>query len=485
MRELSVIIPTYNGAARLRRCLESFGRQTLPAERFEVVVVLDGSTDETARMLADSDTPFALAVIEQRNQGAAAARNAGAAAARGRYCVFVDDDIVASPELLAEHLRVQRDRRGVAGLGAIPTVVAADAGWLPRRVAEDFNAHYARLASGARAPSWRVCYGGNLSVPRAAFRAVGGFACDMRRGHDVELGYRLAEYGLEFAYIAGAAGTQELSKRGRALYSDFEHYGVAAVEIFRRHPQTLPEVIPDFGAPGAGPVWLRRLLLATEIPPHVIGTVVGALADEERWSRAWYRLVHHYCYWRGVRRALADPGSWWQLTHGTPVLVYRALGAAGQPVERDRVPLAHFARQLAWLKRAGYRVLGLEQYRQFRREHRLPPRRSVVIVLGDGCADSCSLADPVLRRHGYSAAALLAGGDVSGEDATVVIPPSRSGVNNHRTPPQVLQPTEIHGTDSLVRFAWKVARASGSLPQPGARSSFLHLVRRRSLQVAR
>lgn len=329
MPDLSVIIPTYNGAKRLRRCLESLRGQTLPPDRFEVVVVLDGSTDETARMLAGSDAPFRLVVIEQRNQGAGAARNAGVAAAQGTCCVFVDDDIVAAPEFLAEHLQVQRERRGVVGLGSIPTVAAADAGWLPGCVARDFNEHYAKLTRGARAPSWRVCYSGNLCVPRAAFLAVGGFAPDMRRGEDVELGYRLARYGLEFAFIPGAAGTQELSKRRRQLYRDFERYGADAVEICRRHPEALREVIPDFAARGAGPVWLRRLLLATRVPPQLLGAV-GSLVDEERWRGALYRLLHHHCYWRGVRRALADRERWWQLTHATPVRGSGSLPRAGE-----------------------------------------------------------------------------------------------------------------------------------------------------------
>jgi GT2 family glycosyltransferase len=488
MPDLSVVIPTYNGAERLLRCLENFHRQTLPPDSFEVVVVVDGSTDDTARMLAGIDTPFRLVVIEQRNQGAAAARNAGVAVARGTYCAFVDDDIIAAPELLAEHLRVQREHGGVVGLGAIPTVVPDDAGWLPRCVAEDFNEHYAKLASGARTPSWRNCYGGNMSVPRAPFLAVGGFAPDMRRGHDVELGYRLSEYGLSFAYIPRAAGTQELSKRPHELFSDFERYGVAAAEICRRHPQALPQVIPDFCQQGAGPVWLRRLLLATGIPPRVLGAV-GSLAGRKRRIRTWYRLLHSYCYWRGVQRALPDPHSWWQLTHSTPILSYPGLGSEGEPTERGLVPIRRFARQMAWLKWAGYRVLSLEQYLQYRREHRLPPKRSVVVTLDDH-VDTRALSDPVLRRYGFPAAACLPGGEAGrGNNSEGGRDPGGSPesrrVNNHKSPLQALYRTEIHGADSLLQFAWKVSRASSGRPPREKRGSLIHAVRHRVLQMTR
>jgi glycosyltransferase involved in cell wall biosynthesis len=298
--------------------LDNFHRQTLPPDSFEVVVVVDGSTDDTVRMLARIETPFRLAVVEQRNQGAAAARNAGVAVAHGTYCAFVDDDIVAAPELLAEHLRVQCQHRGVVGLGAIPTVVPDDAGWLPRCVAEDFNEHYAKLASGARTPSWQDCYGGNLSVPRALFLAVGGFATEMWRGHDVELGFRLSELGLSFVHIPTAVGTQELSKRPRELLSDFEYYGVNAAEIYRRHPQTRRLVFRDFYQLGGGPVWLRRLLLASGISPQLLG-IIGSLSGSNRWHRAWFRLIRSHCYWRGVQRALLATLGCWLLTHDTPV----------------------------------------------------------------------------------------------------------------------------------------------------------------------
>jgi glycosyltransferase involved in cell wall biosynthesis len=488
MPDLSVVIPTHNGAERLRKCLESLIRQTLPPNSFETIVVVDGSTDHTARMLEDLNPPFRLVVIQQNNQGAGAARNTGVAAARGTYCVFLDDDIIADPELLAEHLRVQRAEEGVVGLGAIPTVVPSHTGWLVRCFVEYSNEHCVRLASGGRPTYWRDCYSGNMSVARAAFSSVGGFATDMPRGEDVELGYRLSEQGLSFVYIPGALGTEMQRKDPRQLVADFEENAVAATEIYRRHPRTLPDVIPDFSWQGAESVWLRRLLLATGIPPRVL-VAVGPLAGKENRIRAWYGFIHSYCYWRGVRRGLADPQSWWQLTHSTPILSYRALGIPGQPGERHLVPIRRFARQMAWLKGQGYRLLSLEQYLQYQREYRLPPKRSIVIAIDESHGSTDSLADPVLRRYGYPAAAFLvstkgaAGNDPEGGRGRRGLRPS--GVNNHRTPAQELHRTEIHGTDSLLRFAWKVSRASSGTPRPRTPALLLRAVRRRVPQVTR
>jgi len=82
--ELSIVIPTFNRARRLRACLEALGRQTQTASDFEVIVVVDGSTDETEAMLEGLLSPFALRVVLQENRGWCAARNNGAQLAAGR-----------------------------------------------------------------------------------------------------------------------------------------------------------------------------------------------------------------------------------------------------------------------------------------------------------------------------------------------------------------------------------------------------------------
>src|SRR5215813_8372071 len=118
MVELSVVIPTYNRAESLRRCLLALGQQTQSAADFEVIVVVDGSSDGTCAMLERLSTPYQLVVIEQQpNQGAAVARNRGAERASGKYCLFLDDDIVAGPALIAEHLAGQR--RSTTGGGVV------------------------------------------------------------------------------------------------------------------------------------------------------------------------------------------------------------------------------------------------------------------------------------------------------------------------------------------------------------------------------
>src|SRR5215207_6519965 len=107
MIELSVVIPTYNRADRLRASLEALGRQTLPAGDFEVIVVVDGSTDGTLEMLGRLRAAYRLRVVSQANSGQNVARNHGAELARGPYGVSLEENMAADPRLLAGHLRAQ------------------------------------------------------------------------------------------------------------------------------------------------------------------------------------------------------------------------------------------------------------------------------------------------------------------------------------------------------------------------------------------
>src|SRR6266487_2852993 len=114
----SIVIPTYQ-----RRDVVLSSVHALAAQEdggpFEVIVVVDGSTDGSADALRELETPFPLSVIEQPNRGQAEARNQGVAAARGELLLFLDDDMEAHPRLLAEHDRSHREGADVV-LGHIP-----------------------------------------------------------------------------------------------------------------------------------------------------------------------------------------------------------------------------------------------------------------------------------------------------------------------------------------------------------------------------
>src|SRR5262245_2023039 len=116
---VSIVIPTYNRRESLCRTLYSLFQQDFPMSDFEIVVVIDGSTDGTEEMLCSLEPPCALRWFVQENQGASAACNRGVEEARGELIVFVDDDNLAAPQLIREHTSSHADNPNKAVLGAV------------------------------------------------------------------------------------------------------------------------------------------------------------------------------------------------------------------------------------------------------------------------------------------------------------------------------------------------------------------------------
>jgi glycosyltransferase involved in cell wall biosynthesis len=98
--DLSVIVPAYNAEAFIERCLDSLLAQELDTSH-EIIVVDDGSTDGTARILQKYAVMPSIKIISQQNRGLSGARNAGLGAARGQYIFFLDADDFVEPGSLA------------------------------------------------------------------------------------------------------------------------------------------------------------------------------------------------------------------------------------------------------------------------------------------------------------------------------------------------------------------------------------------------
>lgn len=102
---ISIIIPVYNQAAKIKACLESIKNQT--NQNFEIIIVDDGSKDNISEIISESKKIFAnkFTYISQENQGAPAARNRGWKQAIGDYLLFCDADITMEPTMLEEMLK--------------------------------------------------------------------------------------------------------------------------------------------------------------------------------------------------------------------------------------------------------------------------------------------------------------------------------------------------------------------------------------------
>lgn len=191
--DLSVIVPTYNQAPLLRECLRTLQQQTLSPETFEIVVVDDGSTDETPEVIQRAGGRV-RGIRPGANRGRSAARNAGVEQARGDLIVFVDSDVVVRPDFLSWHLHMhQRHGAGILSRGPVVLVPNVE------------SAAVARVPRVAASPAYLDT--ANAGVERGALRRVGGFdeGFPGYGWEDVELGMRLKRLGLRRVFCPQAA----------------------------------------------------------------------------------------------------------------------------------------------------------------------------------------------------------------------------------------------------------------------------------------
>ncbi|HEY1429419.1 MAG TPA: glycosyltransferase family A protein [Candidatus Tumulicola sp.] len=181
---------TYNRAGLIERVLDACFEQTAGDHAYEVVVVNDGSTDETSEVLHRL-APRArchFEIIEQPNGGLANARNAGIARARGERIIFIDDDVLVLPNFVAEHLRAAETHPGNVVRGGAISVESFDE--LPPPVWS--LKHY----------SGNFFWTTNVSVPLETMRAIGGFDETFSEygWEDIDVGLRLRKRGVRATF---------------------------------------------------------------------------------------------------------------------------------------------------------------------------------------------------------------------------------------------------------------------------------------------
>jgi GT2 family glycosyltransferase len=185
---VSVIVPAHNAAATLGDCLAALAASVAPPH--EVIVVDDGSTDQTADIASRCGARLVRLACRS---GAAVARNAGARHARAELLFFADADVLVRPDALA---------RAVATLRDEPEISAVFGSYTATTVHTNFCSVYKNLVHHlthqAANPEAATFWSGAGAIRAAAFWSVGGFNPADTRGSDVEdiaLGYRLRRAG--------------------------------------------------------------------------------------------------------------------------------------------------------------------------------------------------------------------------------------------------------------------------------------------------
>ena len=207
----SVLITTWNRASTLRLVLESLCAQSLPRSRFEAIVVDDGSTDATAQVVDSFRDRLPIRYEYQRNAGIASARNHALFLASHDIVLFQDDDDIASPTLLAEHLQSHQahpqDEIAVLGRTNLTPGLCRDPLMRYVTLLGQWLYSYPSIQHGS-VLDFSYFWGGRTSckrrflLERGVFNPVFRFGCE-----DIELGFRLSRHGLRVIYNARAMST--------------------------------------------------------------------------------------------------------------------------------------------------------------------------------------------------------------------------------------------------------------------------------------
>jgi GT2 family glycosyltransferase/glycosyltransferase involved in cell wall biosynthesis len=243
---ISVIVPTHNRRASLRKCLHALEQQTILPQEFEVIVVDDGSTDDTRAMVESESFPFTVKYHYQENQGPGTARNQGIRQAQGELVLFIGDDIIAHERMLEEHLlaHATRPSPGASVLGHIDWPPDMRPNGVMNFVCGESSLQFAYVhIPHLSALDFRFFYTSNISLKRqflvdAAADGI-GFDRDFRYAafEDSELAFRLERRGLQIHYRKDALAYHDhwmdIDGFARREYLA----GQMAVVFYRKHPQ--------------------------------------------------------------------------------------------------------------------------------------------------------------------------------------------------------------------------------------------------------
>ena len=191
---ISIVIPAHNAEKHIAECLDGLKAQANGRDRCEIIVVDDGSTDATRAIAQARDAR----VLQQSNQGAAAARNLGAQNANGDIVCFIDGDCVPDSNWIAAMIAPFSDSSVVGAGGMKQTRQRV---FMPRFIQMEFDYRYDQVRSQRYID---FVDSGTAAYRREFFLKNKGFDTRLSDAEDAELSFRLSEQGFKMAFARDA-----------------------------------------------------------------------------------------------------------------------------------------------------------------------------------------------------------------------------------------------------------------------------------------
>lgn len=433
MMKLSVVIPTFNRRQILERTLAALSAQDFPPDDYEIIVVVDGSTDGTAELLRDWKSKCAFRTFNAPHRGVSAARNMGIRAAVGELVLLLDDDLIAAPDLIRQHCAAHSTLEPCVVHGPIyiapgssPTLF----GHIRECFFEDHYRHLSpaldlRFPNGIPSLLTVLTQLANASVPRDLLLRCGGFDQQIRAAEDLDLGLRLWKMSASFRY-SPAATTHELYVKSSRDYLRGQARALGAGDLItaRKHPEYRPHSrLAHFAETPVPKKWIRNALMRFPLSPVPLLALPLGL---ERWFCRWsslrqaglklFSFAEPVAAWRG---ALSAAGSWTELKNEfdrrVPVLMYHHVGPRRHGVSSElSVSPEQFEQEMRWLARRGYVGISPSDWLRWLRDGKDLPAKPVLLTFDDAYADIAKYALPVLRRYGFKGAVFVVTGQLAG-----------------------------------------------------------------------
>jgi len=224
--EASIVVITYNRKSILEKCLEALFNQSYPKDKYEIVLIDDGSTDDTKTMIDSSSPPCKLKYLRnEKRVGIPKARNRAIKQAKGNYIIFVDSDVVVRPDFVKQHMNYHKKYQDVIVNGDLIRVFTFKQIGKKRKTIFDLSFSPFDTA--------------NVSVAREHLLELDGFDEDFLQSEDQELGYRLRKAGLKCKRNRHALGyhLQKNSPSDLSYLREKEKTrGTCGALYFKKHP---------------------------------------------------------------------------------------------------------------------------------------------------------------------------------------------------------------------------------------------------------